>query len=71
MAHIVDVCGSLEKFIALLETAEKKASNDWEKQFTTDFRNRYNKYAGTTAISEKQLKVLTKIAEGVRSHGAR
>ncbi|MGI0023587.1 MAG: hypothetical protein ACREA4_00405 [Nitrososphaera sp.] len=54
----------MEKFRELLETAEKNASSDWEKQFTKDFRDRYDKYADTTRISEKQLKALTRIAEG-------
>ena len=52
------------EFDDLLLTAEQCCETDWEAQFVSDMKSRYERFAGQTYISEKQQDTLEKIARG-------
>ncbi len=50
-------------FDKLLETAEDRAMGDWEMNFVSETRERYDKYGDNTYLSDKQIAILKRIAE--------
>lgn len=54
--------GEIEEFEDMLEQAEANANNEWELEFTSSIREKFNKYKGDMFVSEKQLEHLEKIA---------
>ena len=52
------------EFGDMLLTAEQCCETDWEAQFVSDMKSRYECFAGQTYISEKQVDTLEKIAGG-------
>lgn len=52
----------IEDFDEILEQAEANADSDWEIEFTTDMRSRYNQYGDRCFVSEKQIEHLERIA---------
>lgn len=53
----------IESFDAILDDAERQASNDWEMDFVSDIRDKYRKYDDNMFVSEKQLEQLKRIAD--------
>lgn len=50
------------EFEEQLEQAETNANNDFEMEFTSDMRVKYNKWGADMFISEKQADCLERIA---------
>ncbi len=51
----------------LIEAAEAAASTEWEQNFMSDMRDRYDQYGDEMFLSDKQRAVLERLAEkGVR-----
>ncbi len=48
----------------LLDQAEGGKMTKWEETFITDLRARYDQYKERTKVSEKQMAILHKIANG-------
>lgn len=48
----------------LLEQAEERNLNAWEKEFIGQLRERYDQYGTRVKVSEKQMGILQKIASG-------
>lgn len=53
-----------EAFSVLLDEAGANADGDWEEQFVRDTRTRYNQYGDSTFVSDKQMKILNRLASG-------
>ena len=49
-------------FEDLIGAAEGNASNDWEEDFVAGIKERYVQYKQDAYLSEKQLKILKKLA---------
>lgn len=50
-------------FEELLEAAETNANNDFEMEFTSDMRVKYQKYGKKMFLSDKQVALLERIAD--------
>jgi hypothetical protein len=53
----------IDDFDNLLDDAEGNANSDWEMEFTSNIREKYDQYKGDMFVSEKQLEHLERIAE--------
>ena len=52
----------IDDFEDLLDQAEGNANSDWEMEFTSNIREKFDQYKGEMFVSEKQLEHLEKIA---------
>ena len=53
-----------KEFDDMIEQAEMNASTGWEVDFVSDMRERFDQYALESFLSEPQLTILQKIADG-------
>lgn len=53
-----------EEFEELLASAECNAKNEWEMQFVSDLRNRYDERKIFMYLSQKQKDILERIVHG-------
>jgi len=51
---------------ALLDDAEREASDDWAQNFVADLRDKYDKYGAGMFVSNRQIEILEQIASGER-----
>lgn len=59
---IVDHFGHRGRFMAVLVAAELNASTQWEMEFTSDLRARFEQWDYRMQLSDLQHKQLTRIA---------
>jgi len=52
----------IDNYEELLEEADIKASNDWEMDFVSDLKEKFEQYGDDTYVSEAQLEKLEVIA---------
>lgn len=51
-----------DEFETLLSDAEMNAANDWEEQFVSDLRDKFEQYGRRMYLSENQREHLERIA---------
>ena len=51
-----------QEFDDLLDQADEKVSTDWELEFMTDLRDRWEKFQGECFLSDAQKESLERIA---------
>lgn len=56
-----DLLGSEEELSSLIDAAARLARGDWEKQFTQDIGDKFQRYGLGMYLSEKQLEILRRI----------
>lgn len=59
---IIDQFGHRNRFLAVLVAAELNASSAWEIEFTSDLRERFEKWDYRMKLSDLQHQQLTRIA---------
>ena len=52
----------IDNYEELLEEAESQASNDWEFDFVSDMKEKFDQYGDNTFVSDAQLEKLEAIA---------
>lgn len=52
----------IDNYEDLIEEAECEANSDWEMDFVSDLKDKYDQYGDNTYVSEAQLAKLEKIA---------
>jgi hypothetical protein len=52
----------IDDFDTLLETAEEQAEKDWDVNFVSDLRDKYEQYRDNLYVSDAQLEQLERIA---------
>ena len=53
----------IDNYEELLEEADIKASNDWEMDFVSDLKEKFEQYGDDTYVSDAQLEKLEAIAK--------
>lgn len=62
--RILDSFPTVEAFVSLVDQAKENAKNNWERGFLANLSKRYKTYGTQSYLSESQLTVLEKIANG-------
>ena len=57
---------SKQEWEALLDDAEREATDGWAMNFVADIRDKYDEYGAGMFISDKQIETLERIASGER-----
>lgn len=55
---------SHDEFEELIDDAEMNAANDWEEQFVSDIKAKFEDYGIRMFVSDKQREILERIANG-------
>ena len=50
-------------FEDILDSAESYAKNDWEEQFVSDLRDKYDEWGDEMFLSDRQADILLRIAK--------
>ncbi len=50
-------------FEDILDSAESYAKNDWEEQFVSDLRDKYEEWGDEMFLSDRQADILLRIAK--------
>lgn len=53
----------IPEFDVLLEDAEDAATTEWEMDFVSDMKEKYEQYGDKMYVTEKQIAALEKIAD--------
>jgi hypothetical protein len=53
----------IDDFYTLLCDAEDMATTDWEMDFVSDMKEKYEQYGGQMYVTEKQVVALERIAD--------
>lgn len=59
---IVDHFGHRDRFLAVLVAAELNATSAWEMEFTSDLRERFEKWGYRMQLSDLQHQQLARVA---------
>lgn len=52
------------EFEEILDDAEMNAANDWEEEFVSDMKQKFEQYGIRMFISERQIEIIERIANG-------
>ena len=64
MSELVHGYYNDDEFTELLSDAEGNAKNEWEEEFVDSLRMKYNQYGAGMYLSDKQVEILERIANG-------
>jgi hypothetical protein len=53
-----------DEFEEILDDAEMNAANDWEEEFVSDIKLKFKQYGIRMFISERQIEIIERIANG-------
>lgn len=53
-----------DEFEEILDDAEMNAANDWEEEFVSDMKQKFEQYGIRMFISERQIEIIERIANG-------